>query len=773
MAALEPLALTRAQHTLRARHGFSVFTTLPVLDVPHRVALVHGLPAVLVWWTRRVTDTRRLALEAAAVLGDLEAIGYVWATATGAPGDGPIFRIGSDGVVPIERLPDATAFAAAPIKARLDMVDWAELHDAYGPATGTRDYLETLLSAADPSEREDAVFRLSMSICHQAMSLSEATAPAIPFLVAAGERSDEIEVLRLLADIAELAALPLDNLHDDEAAWSRRCAMAIGASSHRFAAWVQAQEPERRACAMRLALATRRASPGAAEPLDAILETALADGDMTVRMLAMRALSAEGNTEWLEVGLDDPDLQVRAYAALGCLGDLDRVRRSTAWATMAEVLADPPALDEWFDDVPGLDVHPLPELLEGIASAGRSHAQPVIHQLIELLGEWRTAALLAPTLAVFFPDRQLPDDPAGVDPEQAAALIALARNRRFWRSDEQDVLPEPFDCDTEWAEFRAYVNALPARDAYDPAAGTVEFPPADPESLAAEIITDAAYADPDADWRRLAARVRQLKLGPEVDDAVFGVLCEHCRQLSRLELAGSRVGDDGFAAIRRTRKLRSLQLLGVPLEGPGLAALEGMQRLRELQLFDLPIGDEALAPLAELPRLSTLTLARMSFTGIGLRDIAAAGTVSMLALIRPRMAPTAWPALGAIGSLETLNLADVTLPRAAMSTWGGLAGLVRLQLEGCVVPAGSLSALPTLPALRRLTIQGGAIDENELRELGRMPVLRELRLRRTPLTEHAVEILGSVPRGIRLSISDCGLSAASEKALRAMRRRQR
>ena len=38
MAALEPLALTRAQHTLRARHGFSVFTTLPVLDVPHRVA---------------------------------------------------------------------------------------------------------------------------------------------------------------------------------------------------------------------------------------------------------------------------------------------------------------------------------------------------------------------------------------------------------------------------------------------------------------------------------------------------------------------------------------------------------------------------------------------------------------------------------------------------------------------------------------------------------------------------------------------------------------
>lgn len=768
---LEPLALRRAQHTLTDRYGFTAFGRLGDIDAPHRVALVEGRPAVLIWWASADLSPRATALEAATLLGDRDDVDYVWAVATGQPGDGLVLRAGPDGVVPVDTLPDATCFVTRPPDTRLDRIDWARLSDAYGPATTTRGHLDTLLNATDPALREDAVFRLYMGICHQTVSLSEATAPAVPFLVLAGERPDEVEVLRLLTDIAELAALPLDDSPPEETAWSRRCAMALGASADRFAAWVlTAETPDRRAAALRLALATRRAAPSAAGPLEAVLDAALAHADPTMRMLAVQALAADGNRARLDGALDDPALQVRAFAALVFLTAPATDHRARAWAAITDVLAEPDAADDWYRAAPGLEGHPLPDLLEAIAAAGRPAADPVLPRVVELIERWQSPHLLAPLLRTVFPERRA--RPAGaLDRWQVAALAALCRSRRYWRAADRQPLPSPFDGETSRAELIAALHAAPAHAALDPAEAATAFPTTTPDALAVEIVRDAARADARVVPATAGRKVRQLHLTADVDDAVFARIAALCRRLHRLELVEARITDAGLAALAHLDRLTRLRIDRLPIDGQGLAALTDHPRLRDLDLAGLAGDGAALAHLADVPHLAELALARMTLHPDSLEALAAASALSTLRLRGCRLDPPAWHAIGAIGALEHVRIGEATLPPRAVAGWRALSRLTRLTLDACVLPASALEALPELP-LRRVELLGCAVDEAELRRLARLPHLRDIVFTRTPLSDGAVDVLAELPRGIRLNLSEAGLSEAATHRLARLRRRR-
>lgn len=771
MKGLEPLALRRAQHTLTDLYGFTAFGRLGDIEAPHRVALVEGRPAVLIWWPTTPLSARATAREAAALLGDRDDVDYVWAVTTGQPGDGQVLRAGPDGVVPVDALPDAACFVTRPPDTRLDRIDWAGLSDAYGPATTTRAHLDTLLNAADPALREDALFRLYMGICHQTVSLSEATAPAIPFLVLAGERPGDVEVLRLLTDIAELAALPLDDSPPEEAAWSRRCAMALGASADRFAAWVLvADAPDRRAAALRLALATRRAAPSAAAPLGAVLDAALAHDDPTMRMLAVQALAADGNPDRLVGALDDPALRVRAFAALAFLTAPAPDERARAWAAIADVLADPDATDSWYAAAPGLEGHPLPDLLEAIATAGRPAAEPVLPHVVGLIERWRSPTLLAPLLRVVFPERRSsPMSP--LDRWQVAALAALCRNRRYWRGDERAPLPAPFDGETSRAELVAALAAAPARAALEPAEADTAFSPTTPAELAAEIVRDAGGVDRCVGPTTAGRRVRQLRLTADVDDDVFARVVALCPRVHRLELVDASISDDGLEALAQLDRLTRLRIDRAPIDGRGLTALAGHPRLRDVDLAGLSGDGAALTGLAAAPQLAELTLAHMGLHAARLDALAGASSLRALRLRGCQLDEAAWRAIGAIGALEHVRIAETTLPPRALAGWSPLIRLTRLTLDACVVPPGALDALPEIP-VRRVELIGCAVDEPELRRLARLPHLRDVVFTRTPLSDGAVEVLAGLPRGIRLTVSEAGLSEAATHRLDRLRRRR-
>jgi hypothetical protein len=85
----------------------------------------------------------------------------------------------------------------------LDHVDWEDLEHAYGSAEDTPDRLRALLDA-DPERRREARYWLSGSLAHQG-TLYSASAPAVPFLVAAACERDVPDRTQVLALLAELA----------------------------------------------------------------------------------------------------------------------------------------------------------------------------------------------------------------------------------------------------------------------------------------------------------------------------------------------------------------------------------------------------------------------------------------------------------------------------------------------------------------------------------------------------------------------------------------
>lgn len=87
--------------------------------------------------------------------------------------------------------------------AALDSIDWASLEHAYGAADDTPARLRALVGD-DDAKRADARYWLSASIHHQG-SLYSASAPAVPFLVAAAcdpEVKERAWIVRFLADLA-------------------------------------------------------------------------------------------------------------------------------------------------------------------------------------------------------------------------------------------------------------------------------------------------------------------------------------------------------------------------------------------------------------------------------------------------------------------------------------------------------------------------------------------------------------------------------------------
>ncbi|MBZ0316361.1 MAG: hypothetical protein K8L91_08080 [Anaerolineae bacterium] len=83
-------------------------------------------------------------------------------------------------------------------------INWNDLEDAYGPATQIPFFLQDLTSQ-ETTKWAKAIFNLYMGICHQGVSIYEATSYTVPFLIELLQ-SDSIKcrehIFRLLGDIS-------------------------------------------------------------------------------------------------------------------------------------------------------------------------------------------------------------------------------------------------------------------------------------------------------------------------------------------------------------------------------------------------------------------------------------------------------------------------------------------------------------------------------------------------------------------------------------------
>lgn len=93
-----------------------------------------------------------------------------------------------------------------------------------------------------------------------------------------------------------------------------------------------------------------------------------------------------------------------------------------------------------------------------------------------------------------------------------------------------------------------------------------------------------------------------------VDDKALALLAPIASHVAELDLARTRVGDEGCKAIAAMPRLYDLDLRQSLVGNPGTAALAACKELRSLNLFGTKAGDYGVTALSQLKKLEQLYL---------------------------------------------------------------------------------------------------------------------------------------------------------------------
>lgn len=624
----------------------------------------------------------------------------------------------------------------------LDDIAWSALHDAYGSAATIPDKLRALRHRR-VGERRAAIDRLRMGLCPEGVTVSEASAPAVPFLVAlarAPEVRDRGAIVALLQAMAEAVS------SDDG------CARAPSPRAAPLHAAVQAalveqfdallamlsdadSEVRARAALACSALASADARLRL-QTVSSVSRVLAHESAADVRVAFLRVLAQHGAREALREALQDRAFPVRLVAALALIRD--EPAGSPAYGIVRDALRKLGATEERY--AAAARYRPL-DWLGDLAAAGPS-AAPLFTELLTLLRDSVPARVhvdLAPVLAAFFP-RGVPDVPTR---EQSAVAATVASNRTYFGREAgvRGVLREHGLPD----------RILPLRRyaARGPADYTRLLPPPLRQCTAREVFERAIAGS-------VPGEVRDVDLVGDATDEVLAMLGK-LPLLRQLLLKSSAVGPIGFFAIAALPALQHLELEDLTLARASAVALAKSESLRSLTLVDVTLELGALPALCSEARLTFLCLRGIT---VGAADFSAdESTLRTLffedggTLDGPVVAQ-----LARLSALEHVRLADVEATPAALDGLHAIASLRNLALVG-----REIAALPPLPeGITALSLARSKVAATALQTLLRYPALARLDLEGVPLNdEHVEALMGCVGlKALRVSMASLHDAAA-------------
>lgn len=209
---------------------------------------------------------------------------------------------------------------------------------------------------------------------------------------------------------------------------------------------------------------------------------------------------------------------------------------------------------------------------------------------------------------------ELPADDPDVMPAEGEKLhaeqIALLRQ---WISEG-----------AEWPE--AADQALEEREARRKLRENIELPALDEAGAQREAKAFEALRALGGLVQRVAANtiavdVNLSLLGARADDAALAALDGLEPTLVWLNLARTKVSDEGLARLAKFPNLRRLNLANTSIGDAGLAHLSGLAQLEYLNLYGTQVGDSGLAQLAALPRLERLYLWQTAVSEAGAKAL--------------------------------------------------------------------------------------------------------------------------------------------------------
>jgi Leucine-rich repeat (LRR) protein len=169
-----------------------------------------------------------------------------------------------------------------------------------------------------------------------------------------------------------------------------------------------------------------------------------------------------------------------------------------------------------------------------------------------------------------------------------------------------------------------------------------------------------------------------------------------------------------------------LKLSGSKVTNEGLAALPNLPNLATLDLSGTVIDDTGLAPLANCPALQELNLSATKITGRGLSDVAKNQNIKKLTITNSSIDLTGFVAIGSMTQLVSLAISQSPLNDEGCQYVGSLVNLEELYMHSCGVSDQGMAQFKRLTKLRVLDIAHCPINGMGLLVLVRAGTLKNL-----------------------------------------------
>ena len=224
-------------------------------------------------------------------------------------------------------------------------------------------------------------------------------------------------------------------------------------------------------------------------------------------------------------------------------------------------------------------------------------------------------------------------EPGNPDQSEIYKRITLPKDSDDVMPPEGDLLPkEKTDLIKQWiaegasfGDWKSDANAVAATTKPDEkAAGPkeVQLPQvaaADPAALD-KLRQGGALAMPLAQNTNLVEVDLNLN-GDHVDDAIVSQIEPLSQQVAALNLAHTKVSDDGLKAVEPLKNLRRLHLENTKITDAGLTHLKNLSNLEYLNLYGTQVSDSGLSDLEGLKNLRALYLWQTKVTPDGVEKL--------------------------------------------------------------------------------------------------------------------------------------------------------
>jgi tetratricopeptide (TPR) repeat protein len=686
---------------------------------------------------------------------------------------------------------------------RLDEVNWAELNHAYGSAEAVPDMLRTLL-VEDADARHAALSALYDCLCHQQMTVQEATAPAVPFLVEILEGdspADKPALLYLLGHMVqansylethglmfppeEQAKPEFAEQREMELSWVRQTRTEVWQGLPVYLTLVhEADSTLRRAAAFVLSALLKQGRSEIPdpmldqEPLSAIAlhlsEQFQQETNPAIRADFLFALEPlpENLAAYrppLEELLSASQPQERLAAAL-VLVRTQNPPPAAALDVLLQALTHHASTDKLFPESRWMEMKPRFAVIDALCRLGMAQIDltlPALLQGLQAGSSYSAEFDAGPVLRLVFGTDRVPDGlkSAMLTDPQRQVLQTIAENPQFWRgvsNGEFELLkmglPDSRLKLRQLCQGTAQMPHLPSTNRHDAQflldRCIAETVPLTSRSRKQDNAYDAAVADMERRERldvteKHRRRVRRLILTSVASDPMLALLTE-CPHVQLLALNKSDITNAGLPHLSVLKELRVLSLAETAVTDEGLRRLPLLPQLRKLDLLGLALTDAGLSSLQGLLRLEYLNLSHTQISAPGLEALSLLPRLRILWLAQTRVDDAALEVLTRFPALERLELYRCQISDDGLAALKKMRLLKILGLAQTPVTDAGMRHLAEISTLRKLDLDDTLVTDAGLRRLRKLKKLRELSVANTAITYEAIDAFKEEVRRCRV-----------------------